>query len=134
LETNDTSGSTGGKFLFELDGESLWVIAARNWSTLVSTLADGAKSASSARVGWSTATLLTEDATGELLVVNATALVSIVDAEEHFQVLSGWDLDADLLNGFGELIWLDNTIVVKIEVFERFQEHLLLGLGAARFL
>jgi hypothetical protein len=31
--------------------------------------------------------LLSEDATGELLVVNATALISIIDAEEHFQVL-----------------------------------------------
>ena len=48
--------------------------------------------------------------------------------------LSGWDLDTNLLDGFGELIWLNNAIIVKIEVLERFEQDLLLGLGTARFL
>lgn len=48
--------------------------------------------------------------------------------------LSGWDLDTNLLDGFGELVWLHDTIIVEIEVFERLKQNLLLGLGSACFL
>ena len=48
--------------------------------------------------------------------------------------LSGWDLDADLLDGLGEFVWLDGSVVVEIEVFEGLHEDLLLGLGAASLL
>jgi hypothetical protein len=41
----------------------------------------------------------------------------------------GWDLDADLLDCLGELIWLDGSIVIKIKVLECLLEHRLFGLG-----
>ena len=57
-----------------------------------------------------------------------------LNEDECETYLSGWDLDSNLLDGFCELIWLNNAIIVKIEVLERFEQDLLLGLGTARFL
>ena len=48
--------------------------------------------------------------------------------------LLGGDHDTNLLDGFGELVWLHDTIIVEIKVFERLEQNLLLGLGSACFL
>ena len=53
---------------------------------------------------------------------------------EEGTYLSGWNLDTNLLDGFGELVWLHDTIIVEIEVFERLEQNLLLWLGSACFL
>ena len=45
--------------------------------------------------------------------------------------LSGWDLNSNLLDGLGELVWLNGAIVVEIEVLESLHEDLLLGLGSS---
>ena len=45
--------------------------------------------------------------------------------------LSGWDLNSNLLDGLGELVWLHGAIVVQIEVLESLHEDLLLGLGSS---
>lgn len=44
------------------------------------------------------------------------------------------DHDANLLNGFCELIRFYGSVVVKIEVLESFHEDSFLALGSARFL
>lgn len=44
------------------------------------------------------------------------------------------DLDADLLDGLGELLRLDSAVVVQVKVLERLREDGLLSLGAAGFL
>lgn len=43
------------------------------------------------------------------------------------------DLNADLLDGLGELLRLDSAVIVQIEVFECFHQYRLFGLGAAGF-
>lgn len=48
--------------------------------------------------------------------------------------LLGWDLDADLLDGLGELDGLDGAVVVEVEVLEGLEEDLLFGLSAPGFL
>ena len=45
----------------------------------------------------------------------------------HFTYLLGWYHDTDLLDGLGKLIWLNDTVSIKVKVLERFLEHLLLG-------
>ena len=47
--------------------------------------------------------------------------------------MSGRDHDTDLLNSLGELIGLNSTVIVKIEVLEGLQEDGLL-VGGARSL
>ena len=37
--------------------------------------------------------------------------------------LSGWDHDSDLLASFGELIWLDGSVVIQIKVFEGLKKN-----------
>ena len=44
--------------------------------------------------------------------------------------LCGWDHDSDLLDSLSELVHLDDTVVVKIEVFERLKENGLLILNS----
>ena len=44
--------------------------------------------------------------------------------------LFGWDLDSDLLDGLGELIRLDGSVVVQIKVLESLLKNGLFGLGA----
>ena len=44
--------------------------------------------------------------------------------------LFGWDLDTDLLDSLGELIRLNGSIVVEVEVLEGLLEDRLLGLSA----
>ena len=44
--------------------------------------------------------------------------------------LLGWDHDADLFNGFGELVRVNGTGVVQIKVLEALLEDSLLRLGA----
>jgi hypothetical protein len=48
--------------------------------------------------------------------------------------LSGGDHDTNLFNSLGELFGFDSSIVVKIEIFERFQEDGLLALAATSLL
>ena len=43
-------------------------------------------------------------------------------AVETLTYLSGWDHDTDLLNGLGELIRLNGSIVVEIEILEGLEE------------
>jgi hypothetical protein len=130
LETNDTSGTTGGQFLLKFDGKRLGILGTTTTSSGWGSLSSTESSSSLGRGSlWSS-----EDSSGKLFVVKTTTLINIIDAEEHFQVLSGWNLDTNLLDGFGELVWLDDTIIVQVEVFERFQQDLLLGLGASCFL
>jgi hypothetical protein len=45
---------------------------------------------------------------------------------EHDTYLFSWDHDTDLLNGLGKLIWLNGSVVVKVEVFKRFFKYLFL--------
>ena len=42
----------------------------------------------------------------------------------------GWDLDTNLLDGLRELIWLDGTILIEVEVLEGLLENLLLRLSS----
>ena len=44
--------------------------------------------------------------------------------------LLGWDLDSNLFNGFGELFWLDGTVVVEVKVLEGLLKDGLLGLSS----
>jgi hypothetical protein len=44
------------------------------------------------------------------------------------------DLDANLLDGFGELVRLDGSVIIQIEIFECLHENGLLALGAASLL
>ena len=44
--------------------------------------------------------------------------------------LLGWNLDSDLLDGLGELIRLDGTVVIQIKVFESLLKNGLFRLGA----
>jgi hypothetical protein len=104
LEADDATGTAGSKLLLELDGESLRVLRSSLGLTT--------------ELGGSSGLGSTEDGTRELLVVNGTGAVSIVDAEEHLEVTSSGDLDADLLDGLGEFIGLDNTVIVQVEVLE----------------
>jgi hypothetical protein len=62
----------------------------------------------------------------ELLVVDATGGIDIVDAEESLKILLGGDHDTDLLDRLGEFIGLNRAGVVQVEVLERLDEHLLL--------
>jgi hypothetical protein len=51
-----------------------------------------------------------------------------------YSYLSSGDHDTDLFNSFGEFFGLNSSIVVKIKIFERFQEDGLLALAAASLL
>jgi hypothetical protein len=66
----------------------------------------------------------------ELLVLDTTRGVEIVDVEESLKILLGGDHDTDLLNGLGEFIGLDSAGVVQVEILERLDEDLLLGSNA----
>ena len=57
-----------------------------------------------------------------------------LNEDEYETYLSGWDLNTNLLDGLRELIWLHDSIIVEVEVLERFEQDLLLGLGSACFL
>ena len=48
--------------------------------------------------------------------------------------LTGWDHDANLLDGLSEFLWFDGSVVVKIEILEGFEEDLFLALHAAGLL
>ncbi len=48
--------------------------------------------------------------------------------------LLGGDLDANLLDGLGELIGLNGAVVVQVEVLEGLEEDLLFRLGASGLL
>ena len=48
--------------------------------------------------------------------------------------LLGWDHDSNLLASFGELIWLDSSIVIQIKVFEGFKKNGFLILNSVRLL
>lgn len=74
LEADDATGTAGSELLLELDGESLRVLRS---TTLGLTT----------ELGGSSGLGSTEDGARELLVVNGTGLVGIVDAEEHLEVL-----------------------------------------------
>jgi hypothetical protein len=43
-------------------------------------------------------------------------------------------LDADFLNGLGELVWLDSSVIVEVEVLECLLEDGFLGLSALSLL
>lgn len=45
--------------------------------------------------------------------------------------LSGGDHDTNLFDSFGEFIRFNSSIVIKIEILERFHEYGLLALGSA---
>jgi len=53
---------------------------------------------------------------------------------QNLTYLFGWNHDTDLLNGLGELIGLDSSVSVQVEVLEGFLENLLLRGDAGRFL
>lgn len=44
--------------------------------------------------------------------------------------LLGWDLDSDLLDGLGEFIGFDGTVIIQIEVLECLLEDGLFGLSS----
>jgi len=47
-----------------------------------------------------------------------------------FTYLFGWNLDTNLLDGFGKFIWLNNSIVIEVEVLERLLKDGFLGLSS----
>lgn len=48
----------------------------------------------------------------------------------HGTYLLGWDLDSDLLDGLGEFIGFDGTVIIQIEVLECLLEDGLFGLSS----
>jgi hypothetical protein len=48
--------------------------------------------------------------------------------------VSGGDHDTDLFHSLGELLRLDEAVVVEVEVLEALEEHGFLGLAAAALL
>jgi len=62
------------------------------------------------------------------------AVVGIVDGEEKLEILLSWDNNTNLLDGLGELLWLDGATVVQVEVLEGADEDGLLTLVAAGLL
>jgi len=61
----------------------------------------------------------------ELLVLDATGRIDVIDGEESLKILLGGDHDTDLLDSLGEFIGLNRARVVQVEVLERLSEHLL---------
>jgi len=84
LEADDSTGTSGSQLLAETVHKLLWV---------------------GGRLGRLRAThFKPEDLGAEFSVRDRATLVGIVKLEQHCQVLSGGDLDSNLLNGLGELI------------------------------
>jgi len=117
LETDNATSAAGCKFLLELHGEGLRIL--RGSTSLATKLGRSSRGRSA------------KDGRGEFLVVNGAGAVHIVDAEEHLKITSGGDMDADLFDGLGEFVGLDNAVIIQVEVLERLHEDGLLGLGAA---
>jgi len=61
-------------------------------------------------------------------------VICVIETIEGVQVLSGGDHDSDLLDSLGELLRLDCSVVVQVEVLEALHEDRLFALDAACFL
>ena len=53
---------------------------------------------------------------------------------KRISYLSGWDHDSNLLDSLGKLLWLNGSVIVKIEILERFEKDGLLVLAAVSLL
>jgi len=101
-ETNDSTGTSGLQLVSELLEHSC---------------------ASLGSSGWGSSNLTTEDFRSELFVVQTSTSVFIIKIVKSIQILFGGDHDSNLLASFGELIWLDGSVVIQIKVFEALKKN-----------
>jgi hypothetical protein len=103
LEADESTGTAGNQLLAHGIGEVVRGTHAGASSSSSHTAAHG----------------LSVKAGSELLVVNTTGAVHVVNVEQGLKILLSRDHDTDLLDRFGEFVGFDEAGVVEVEVLER---------------